>query len=367
MPKTIRTTSLWLAACAMAIAAIVPARAQENWDALVKAGNAEGEVDVHGGPGEVYQQVLTEGFRKAYPGIKLNFVGTSGRDVILQIMREREAGIFKWDVYVGGTPSILQTLKPAGAFQPLRPALVLPEITDDKAWRGGFEAGWMDKEKQFTFAFDYTFSPLVMVNWDVVSHDDLKTFADLLKPQFADKLVWDDPRLPGQGLLVGQVLLINFGPDYLTRLFSSQKITYTANRRQEAEWVVRGRYPVGIGAAAEQINQFQLQGLGKNILAFNGDIKILSGDTGFGTVSFMDKAPHPNAAKVYINWLLSKAGQSDWGKTVRNSRRVDIPPGDPSEVPPDSMPYKNLQSEDQIPIRDQVNDLATKNIPAAGQ
>ena len=105
-----------------------PALAQQNWDEVVKAAKAEGEVDVHGGPGKVYEQVLTVGFKAAYPDIKLNFVGTSGRDVILQIQREREAGLYKWDVYVGGTPSILQTLKPAGAFAPLRPALMLPEV-----------------------------------------------------------------------------------------------------------------------------------------------------------------------------------------------------------------------------------------------
>jgi iron(III) transport system substrate-binding protein len=357
--------TMGLLAC-MAVA--LPAAAQQqSWDDVVKAAKAEGEVDVHGGPGKVYEQVLTTGFKAAYPDIKVNFVGTSGRDVILQIQREREAGLFKWDVYVGGTPSILQTLKPAGAFAPLRTALILPEVTDDKAWRYGFDAGWMDKEKQYTFAFDYTFSPLAMVNWDVVSHDDLKTYQDLLKPQFADKIVWDDPRLPGQGLLTGQVLIKNYGEDFLAKLFASQKITYTANRRQEAEWVVRGRYPVGIAAPVEEIAQFQAQGVGKNVSRFDGDFKGLSGDTGFGTVSFMDKAPHPNAAKVYINWLLSKAGQEDWGKTVRNSRRVDVTPGVPSELPPDNMPYSNLQAEDEIPSRNKVVDLANKNIPANSQ
>jgi iron(III) transport system substrate-binding protein len=342
-----------------------PALAQQGWDDVVKAAKAEGEVDVHGGPGKSYEEVLTTGFKAAYPDIKLNFVGTSGRDVILQIERERDAGQYKWDVYVGGTPSILQTLKPAGAFAPLRPALILPEVTDDKAWRDGFDAGWMDKEKEYTFAFDYTFSPLALVNWDVVSHDDLKTFHDLLKPQFADKIVWDDPRLPGQGLLAGQVLLKNFGPDFVKQLFATQKIAFIANRRQQAEGVVRGRYPIGMAAPVDEVGLFQAQGLGKNIAAFNGDIKALSGDTGFGTVSLMDKAPHPNAAKVYINWLLSKAGQSDWGKVLRNSRRLDVPPGAPSEVPPPGMPYSNLQAEDQIPIRDQVADIAKNNIPAA--
>ena len=70
---------------------------------------------VHGGPGRIYSEALTEGFRRAYPGIKLNFTGSSGRDAIPKITREREAGLYNWDVYVGGTPSILQSLKPAGA------------------------------------------------------------------------------------------------------------------------------------------------------------------------------------------------------------------------------------------------------------
>jgi ABC-type Fe3+ transport system substrate-binding protein len=359
--------SIALAFAALLVFVAAPAKAQQSWDEVVKAAVAEGEVDVHGGPGKSYEQVLTTAFKATYPNIKLVFVGTSGRDVILQIMREREAGLFKWDVYVGGTPSILSTLKPAGAFAPLRPALILPEVTDDKVWRHGFDAGWMDKEKKYTFAFDYTFSPLAMVNWDVVSHDDLKSWADLMKPQFAGKIVWDDPRLPGQGLLTGQVFLKNFGAEFLQKLFSTQQIVFIANRRQEAEGVVRGTTPIGVAAPVDEIGQFQAQGLGQNIKRFDGDIKALSGDTGFGTVSLMDKAPHPNAAKVYINWLLSKAGQSEWGKVLRNSRRLDVAPGQPSEVPPDGVPYSNLQVEAEIPIRDQVVDIAKKNIPAGSK
>ncbi len=339
----------------------------QSWDDVVKAAKAEGEVDVHGGPGKLYEDVLTGGFSKAYPGIDLVFVGTSGRDVILQIEREREAGIYKWDVYVGGTSSTLETLKPAGAFAPLRPALILPEVIDDKAWRYGFDAGWIDKEKTFIFSFDYTMSPLAMVNWGVVSHDDLKSFADLAKPQFAGKIVWDDPRLPGQGSLTGQELLKNEGADFVERLFAQQKIAFTANRRQEAEWIVRGQYPIGVAAPVDEIARYQAQGIGQDVKPFNGEIQKLSGDTGFGTVALMDKAPHPNAAKVYINWLLSKAGQTDWRKTERNSRRLDVPPGAPSEVPPPGMPYSNLQAEDQIPIRDQFAAIAKKHIPVTAQ
>jgi hypothetical protein len=134
---------------ALAIIHTTPAlAAPTDWDALVAAANGEGQVDVHGGPGKLYEQVLTTGFRRAFPAIKIVFSGSSGRDAIPQITRERAAGVYQWDVYVGGTPSILQVLKPAGAFAPLRPALLLPEVLDDGAWFGGLGRGWMDKEQR---------------------------------------------------------------------------------------------------------------------------------------------------------------------------------------------------------------------------
>jgi ABC-type Fe3+ transport system substrate-binding protein len=342
-----------------------PAVAEPAWDALVAAANAEGEVDVHGGPGKLYGEVLTEGFRRAYPQIKINFTGLSGRDAIPKILREREAGLYNWDVYVGGTPSILQALKPAGAFAPLRPALLLPEVLDDKGWYGGLYGAWMDNEKTFVLGFEATVSAVMVVNWDVVAKDSLRSYQDLLEPQFSGKIVWDDPRLPGQGVASAQTLLLNFGPDFLKRLYAEQKIVYTANPRQNAEWVVRGQYPIGIATAFEELAPFQQQGLGKNIAAFAGPLDKPTVGPGFGTVSLMDHAPHPNAAKLYINWLLSKAGQTDWGRTGHNSRRLDVPHAQPDLFPADGVLYVDDQNEANIPSREMAAALAKQFIPAA--
>ena len=152
-----------------------PSSSDYGWDEIVQAANGEGEVDVHGGPGKLFGQALTEGFRRAYPQIRINFSGLSGRDAIPKILREREAGLYNWDVYVGGTPSILQALMPAGAFAPLRPALLTAEVLDDKAWYGGLDAGWMDKAKTFVLGFEATVSAIMMVNWEVVPRDTLRT------------------------------------------------------------------------------------------------------------------------------------------------------------------------------------------------
>jgi len=54
----------------------------------------------------------------------------------------------------------------------------------------------------------------------------------------------------------------------------------------------------------------------------------------FGTLALLNRAPHPNAAKVFINWLLSRRGQLSLQKTQAgaespaDSLRVDIPKDD---------------------------------------
>ena len=336
--------------------------AEESWDAIVAAAKSEGALIIKGGPGAIYAEVFTDGFKKKYPDIKVSYTGLNGFESIPRITRERAAGIYAWDIYIGGTPSILSTLKPAGAFAPLQPALKLPEVTDDKVWLGGFASGWQDREKKFAFAFDFTVSAQAYVNWDFVKQADLQTLDDLMKPELSGKMVWDDPRLGGPGIAAGAGILLNRGDDFLAKLVGTQKIAYSNNGRQEGEWVVRGQYPIGLGVGSQDLEPFWRQGLGKNIEVWNGDTKIVAGGPGFGAVALMDKAPHPNAAIVYINWLLSKEGQTEYVKSGRNSRRLDVPPSDASLAGKPGVRYEDIQSEESIPLRDKVSAISKENI-----
>jgi len=343
--------------------ATTTAFADPAWDKLVAAAEQEGEVDVHGGPGKLFEEALSQAFARAFPAIRINYVGSSGRDTIPKIIREREAGIYNWDVYIGGTTSTVETLKPAGAFQPLRAALILPEVLKDELWVGGLDGEWMDKERKFVLGFSASVTPTMLVNWDFVARDAIKSYDDLLKPQLAGKIVWDDPRRPGQGVDVAQRFLLNFGAAFLERLFTQQKIVYSGNTRQTAEWVVRGTYPIGIGTAFQQVKPFQDQGLGQNIAALTIPLPRPGRGAGYGTVALMDHAPHPNAAKVYINWLLSKAGQTAWTKTAENSRRLDVPRPSPETFPQPGVTYIDDQAEENLASRKEAANLAQKFIP----
>jgi iron(III) transport system substrate-binding protein len=336
--------------------------ADTAWDTTVKAAIAEGEVDVQGGPGKLYEQVLTQKFKEAYPQIKVNFSGLSGRDAIPKILRERAAGIYGWDVYVGGVMSVLLNLKPAGALAPLKPNLVLPDVLDDRNWFGGLDAGFMDVDRKYVLAFEAEEATPVLVNWDFVRHADLQTMADLAKPEFANKIVWDDPRLPGTGSGAAMRILVDYGADFLARLFTQQKIVYTATMRQNAEWLVRGRYPIGLGTGFNDLAPFQEQGLGLNVSPLDAQVAHPAVTAGFGTVSVLTHAPHPNAAKVYVNWLLGRPGQIEWEKTGFDSRRLDITHVAPRFFPKPGIAYVAEEAETGFPERQEAAELAKKYI-----
>ena len=339
----------------------------QSWDDVLAAAHKEGELSVHGGPGRAYTESFAENFRKAYPGIKINYTGGPSSAAIPRIVRERENGIFAWDVFVGGAPSSYSTLKANGAFVPLAPML-LDAVRDDKLWLGGFEEGWLDKEKRFSYAFDFTTEGVIFVNWDHVSRDALRNVKDILKPEFAGKIAWADPRTLGEGIFASQVFFENFGIEFLQDLFAKQNIAYTATRRQTSEWLVRGRYPIGISAGPDEIAFFKQEGIGKNIEMFSAGLTKQIGGAGFGCVQMMERAPHPNAARLYVNWLLGQQAQADYARVAkRNSRRMDAPPGSPDGVAQKATTYINAQSEAQSAVRFKVTALAKEKIAATAR
>ncbi|HEY3302541.1 MAG TPA: extracellular solute-binding protein [Candidatus Binatia bacterium] len=338
---------------------------QAEWEKIVAAAEKEGQVNIGGPPGDTYRFALMEVFQKKYPKIKIEWDGAEGRAKIPRILRERNAGIFNMDLYLGGSGSPLAALKPIGAFDPLRQELILPDVVDDAKWHEGLNAGFVDNEKKFIYAYDGTTQDLVYVNRDFVPKNELKFFKELLDPKWAGKIVWDDPRREGSGLNTAQVFLLSYGDEFLKKLLSEQKIVYTLDRRQLTEWAVRGRYPIGISLAEDQLKIFLEKGVGKNLQPMEDKTLVKAYSQGFGSVAVFNRRPHPNATKVYLNWLLSKEGQTSWVTNTlsRNSRRLDVTSGDPKNVLKPSEKYKNTQSEEFIPMRAAIMKLAKELIP----
>ncbi|MFI5374414.1 MAG: hypothetical protein ACHQ8D_07270, partial [Candidatus Rokuibacteriota bacterium] len=66
-------------------------------------------------------------------------------------------------------------------------------------------------------------------------------------------------------------------------------------------------------------------------------------------VWLLNRAPHPGAAKVFINWLLTKDAQVVWAREVEtNSRRVGIEPGNPQIVVPRASKLLQVDAEENL-------------------
>ena len=161
---------------------------------------------------------------------------------------------------------------------------------------------------------------------------------------------------------MGAHFILALGEEFLSKLYT-QDVVLTQDRRQLVEWLVRGRYPIAIGIRPVELENFQSQGLGKNVkpLAPESDAGVRISQ-GSGAVVLISRAPHPNASKVYLNWLLSRAGQVAWTKiTKENSRRLDVTEGDPKARPdPKKRYYGDVAKEENLYLPDRCIEIGKK-------
>jgi len=349
---------------AFALGARAPAA--ESWEQIVEGAKKEGELVIHVGPGKAFRDGRLKGFTEAYPFLKLHVSNMQNRESMPKLIRERQAGIYALDVHFGGVPNLFRVYKPQGFLAPFRDAIVLPELMDDKVWRGGFADGFQDHEGKYVYAYNMTVNIPGHVNWDAVPKAELKGLDQLLDPKYAGKIVWHDPRSPGPGFAAATTIYFSYGEEFLTKLFQ-QQITYTTNRRQAAEWVVRARYPIGLGTARDFMVVFEQQGLAKNVEEMPATwLKTPTMSSGNGNIVFMDKAPHPNAAKLYVNWFLKREQQQQWNEIAdQASRRLDTKPNHPSIAPAPNVTYINMRHERHVDASDKVLKLAREVIKAA--
>ncbi len=120
------------------------------------------------------------------------------------------------------------------------------------------------------------------------------------------------------------------GAPFLRKLYGEMQVVVSRDPRQMVDWLSSGKLPLCIrcnaGGAVEMAIQQKLP------IAYFDTANWLEGGSSSaagGTLGMPGRAPHPNAAKVLVNWLLSREGQLALQQLGRpdahNSRRVDIP------------------------------------------
>ncbi|HLY65636.1 MAG TPA: extracellular solute-binding protein [Chloroflexota bacterium] len=282
-------------------------------------------------------------------GINVEVVaGGGGADIGPRVSAERQAGQYLYDVVVHGAAVGFETLKPLGALDPLRSALILPEVLDNSKWRDGFDAGWADSGKSLVYSFASQVDWNVRLNRAVVPESQLSRFDQLWDPRWKGKIVWFDPRVPGTGAGKAGIVLYYKGEDKLRTIFRDQQLVLSQDNRQIAESILRGQQPIGVGVDVRGLADLQTGGADVSSiqpLADNEDPAARQLTSSTGAIGLVNRALHPNAAKALINWILSQDGQTAYTKTGYNSRRLDAPAVDAERLPESGKQYVDLNTE----------------------
>ncbi|HEY7219634.1 MAG TPA: extracellular solute-binding protein [Candidatus Binatia bacterium] len=345
------------------LAGSVRADWKQDWERTVAAAEKEGEVSIYGqSRAGVGKAILA--FKDAYPKIKINFVGGSGSDLAKKIMAEKRADKHLVDVGIGGGGTMVLVYHKAGLLQPIPPQLILPEVVDQTKWWSKKHL-YADPEGQHVFmAQGDAGSGIGAININFIKPGEIDSWWDLLEPKYRGKLLMTDPDSAGN---IGNWRFLYYSPDlgvkFIKRLLTEAQVTFAANEHQMMDWLGTGKYYMHVMAKMENTENARKQGLPVRQIFSDKEGDTIS--SGSGHIITFKNAPHPNAAKVYLNWFLSRDGQLVWQKlTGRNSFRTDIPKDmiryKDEQVPKEGAKYllSSLpQYEDIKPLRKLVDEV----------
>ncbi len=316
--------------------------AEEQWNRVLAGAKKEGKVVVYTTAGTEVRTALVPAFQEKY-GIPADFVMGKGAEISQKLISERKAGINLADVYIGGTTTQVTQLQPAGVSAPVDSALILPEVTDPKAWWSG-SLLFVDS-KHMALAFNAYPLPAYAINTSIVKPEELRSYRDLLNPKWKGKISLNDPTTAGIGEKGLSFVMDVMGVDFVKDL-AKQEPVIVRDQRLQVEWLAHGKYPIGLFCKSDPIAEFVKAGAPlKELLPAEGQALT----SGSGNLSLLDGAPHPNAARLFINWLLSKEGQVLFSKaSLVQSAREDIATDylDPVKIRAPGVKYFWAETED---------------------
>jgi iron(III) transport system substrate-binding protein len=292
---------------------------QQEWDKTVDAAKKEGKL-VAGIPASAeLRKDMGEAFKTRFPGIELEVTTSRGPTNANKIAAEHAAGMRYFDLLISGTSTPFSLLN-AGILEPVETFLALPEVKEPKRWFGGHI--WLDNTKRFIYAFQAYQSQNFWYNSTFMKPEEIRSYNDLLDPKWKGKIGLLDPRSAGGGTATWAFFLKIKGEEFLKKL-AAQEMLLSRDQRQLGDGLAKGKVNLTIGLTYYSLAPFLKAGLPLKPLPQAKEGTYTS--CGSGALSIVKNSPHPNAAKVFVNWLLSKEGQEVYGKAMgQATRRLDV-------------------------------------------
>ncbi len=283
-----------------------------DWDKVVKAAEDEGTVNFYTAFNENVVAQITDGFSKAFPKIKVVANRKTSSLLLQQFEGEQRGGVPGADVLTTSSPSQIKDGCSKGTF-----AKVADDITADD------ENKWPKDSFDGCAAITSTAFYQIWWNTEKLSENDRpKSWEDLLDPKFAGKkMIINSPAITNSYVWMMTVAKDKFGDDFLKKL-GQQEPVWGESSEQAEQRVAAGEALVSLGGTKDGGQALIDKGL-----PLDGFIP----DPCMGTertAGVVANAPHPNAARVFMNWLMTPEGQAVAAKGVASALK-DVPGTEP--------------------------------------
>jgi ABC-type Fe3+ transport system substrate-binding protein len=285
--------------------------------ATVAAAKKEGEVIWYST--QIINQLVrpvAAAFEKKY-GIKVRYTRANATEVAVKILNESRAGNPQSDVF-DGTSTVVPLEREGFVLQwRPEPAQAYPEL-------------YRDPNGYWVASNIYVNTPGYNTSL-IPKGTEPKTYRDLLDPKWRGKIVWDGlPAASGGTGFIGTVLAEMGEQDGMAYLreFAKQKVTNLAvSAREVLDQVIAGEYPL----ALQIFNHHAVISAKKG--APSDWIKMEPATGTLSVISIHKSAPHPNAAKLLVDFIISREGQEIYRNADYLTADPAVPAVDPSLKP----------------------------------
>lgn len=301
-----------------------------DWERSVEAAKKEGQLVLYGSAD--FEKLFAE-FHKKYPEIKVTGVFGRGADVAKRLMAERRGEKYLADLYVDGMTTGYNVFYKAKVLDPIPPLLVLPEVTDGSKWYQG-KLHFVDPENRYLLNINGETRIVFAYNSKLVNPAEINSYWDILNPKWKGKIVAYDPTLGGAGDAMRFFYHSkSLGKEFIRRVLTETDLVISTDTRQMGDWLAGGKFAMSIFAPISRMDLDVMQTQGLPVAWFEPE-HLKEGayiTAGSGGMALINKAPHQNAAKVALNWVLSREGQMAYqrifteGNDGPDSLRIDIP------------------------------------------
>lgn len=286
-----------------------------EWDKVVAEAKKEGKVTMYTfALTSDVGQAVAQAFESRY-GIKVEFITGVGAQLIERIKTEQAGKRFIADTLDTSTTLMAIALKDGITS----PAGNLPTLAEKDVWLAHPR---LDAEGHL-IAFDTLYQTPYVNTTLVKPGDEPKSYLELLEPKWKSKMVTSDPNtIPYLPRLYSVMVSRKILNDDFFRGIIKQEPKVAPSVRDDANILIRGEAALSVTAGTTILNPFVAQGAPvKPIDAKEGVILAMS-----PSVALVKNSPNPNAARLFIDWLVTKEGQTTYQKARSNvSVRTDVP------------------------------------------